>query len=95
MSSSVSYDSASILSQSFTWSRSFETWSLTLSPAFEIVSFDWKTMAFDIPSLRATIRWDLACCLGLEGIDLGDLVGNWTVSRSGFDQVSFSYTVAF
>lgn len=95
MSSSVSYDSASILSQSFTWSRNFETWSLTLSPAFEIVSFDWKTMVFDIPSLRATIRWDLACCLGVEGIDLGDLVGNWTVSRGGFDQVSFSYTVAF
>ena len=96
LSSTLSYDEASIISQSFTWSRAWDFWSLTLSPEFEILAFDWQTMEFDIPSLRATLRWDLACCLGLhDDIDLGDLVLNLTVSRDGFDRIAATYTMVF
>ena len=96
LSSTVSYDEAEILSQSFTWSRAFDYWSLTLSPEFDILSFGWGEMEFDVPSLRATLRWDLACCFGMgDDIDLGDLVVNLTVSREELEQISATYSMVF
>ena len=96
LSSTVSYNEEEILSQSFTWSRAFDYWSLTLSPEFDIVSFGWGEMEFDVPSLRATLRWDLACCFGMgDDIDLGDLVVNLTVSEDGLDQISATYSMVF
>ena len=92
LSSSTSIDETTLLSQAFTWSYRSDGFSLTASPTFEIVSFDGTNLVFDTPSVRATMRWDLMCC---DGIDVGDLTASFAVSRQSLEQVSVTYSYDF
>ncbi|HUT87670.1 MAG TPA: hypothetical protein VMX15_06270 [Candidatus Heimdallarchaeota archaeon] len=92
LSSSTSIDETTLLSQAFTWSYRSDGFSVTASPTFEIASFDGTNLVFDIPSVRATIRWDLMCC---DGIDVGDLTASVTVGRQSLEQVSVTYSYEF
>lgn len=92
LSSTTSIDETTLLSQAFTWSYQSHGFFVSASPTFEIASFDGTNLVFDIPSVRATMRWDLMCC---DGIDVGDLTVRVTVSRQSFEQVSITYSYAF
>lgn len=92
LSSSTSIDETTLLSQAFTWSYRSDGFSVTASPTFEIASFDGTNLVFDIPSVRATMRWDLMCC---DGSDVGDLTASVTVGRQSLEQVSVTYSYEF
>jgi len=92
LSSTTSIDETTLLSQAFTWSYRSNGFSVSASPTFQIVSFDGTNLVFDIPSVRATMRWDLVCC---DGIDVGDLTVSFTLSRQSFEQISATYSYAF
>lgn len=92
LSATTSIDETTLLSQAFTWSYRSNGFSVSASPTFEIASFDGTNLVFDIPSVRATMRWDLVCC---DGIDVGDLTVSFTVSRQSFEQISVTYSYAF
>jgi len=92
LSSTISIDETTLLSQAFTWSYRSNGFSVSASPTFEIASFDGMNLVFDIPSVRATMRWDLVCC---DGIDVGDLTVSFTLSKQSFEQISATYSYAF
>jgi len=97
LSTSISFDDTDLLSQSISWSRGFDRWSIVLTPTFEIVSIVGSTMQFDIPSIRAALRYDLVCCDEIpRPIDLGDLVLDLFITRDGgFEQISVTYSMRF
>jgi len=97
LSSSISFDDTDLLSQSISWSRAFDRWSIVVTPTFEILSVVGSTMQFDVPSVRVTLRYDLVCCDEVErAIDLGDLIANLFVTRDGgFEEISITYSMRF
>jgi len=92
LAATTTIDKDTLLSLAFTWSYQSHGFSVTVSPDFQITSFDGPTLVFDIPSVKATFWWDLVCC---DGIDVGDLSVSIALSRESFEQISVTYSYAF
>lgn len=92
LSSSTSFNEATLVSETVTWSYWQEGLFVVLGPQIEIESFDGRTLIFGVPSFRADVRWTLGCC---DGPQLGELALSMTVTKQAVERSSVTYTVSF
>lgn len=92
LSSSTTFNASTLVSQNFSWSYRADSFSLSLTPTFEIVSFDGTFLVFDIPSIRANMSWKLIC----DGeLDLGTVSATLNITKEKIEKLSLTYTYTF
>jgi hypothetical protein len=93
LSTSVTFDETGLLSLAATWVHTKDHFTVLISPEIDILFFTGESLAFDIPSLRADLRWDLVCCGG--GVSVGQFSASLRVSKTAFDSISVTYSYSF
>lgn len=92
LSSTTTFNASTLVSQNFSWSYRADSFSLSLTPTFEIVSFDGTSLVFDIPSIRANMSWKLIC----DGeLDLGTVSATLNITKEKIEKLSLTYTYTF
>ena len=92
LSSANTFDATELLTWDLRWSYQRDHCSLSLASSVEIFSFDWYSMAFDLPAVFVDFGCDLICC---GDVYLGSLSLGFGLAEDGFEGIELSYFLSF
>ena len=92
LSSANAFDETELLTWDLRWSYQREHCSLTLASSVEIFSFNWYSLAFDLPAVFVDLGCDLICC---DDVYLGSLSVGFGLAEDGFEGIELSYSLSF
>ena len=92
LSSTTTFDATSLLSWDLGWNYQTDHCSLALASSLEIITFDWRSLVFGLPSIFVNLTCDLICC---GDLDLGSLTVRFGLAEDGLEGIGISYSLSF